>query len=242
MINLNTIQKQSLIQARIQLVNQMQSVFDQTCDAINSDHFEKELIYQGKTLIVDLGRDRRVSSVGGYTTEVIIRIFDNANQVSANQEDARISINGKNTQMFDYRNPNYQQITLTDFTQEQVAIMQFVMEDFKTHLASLQVINNEVVDEGQSQISQGIQSTLEQDTPELITDPAKLTPINVSLEAFSRLVDQVKRLESLNTLTENEKKSVLTLIILVLSGIFFAEDCYQLAIYLYNKLLSLNLY
>ena len=91
MKDLNNLMSEIVIQDRMDLVSEMQSIFDQTCDTIDSDSFEKELKYKDKTLLVDLGR-QRVSSVGGDTTEVIIRIFNSGNKVSANQEDARISI------------------------------------------------------------------------------------------------------------------------------------------------------
>ena len=241
MKNLNNLENEIIIQNKIELVSKMQSVFNNMRTAIDSNAFEKELKFKDKTLVVDLGRQRD-SSVGGVTTEVIIRIFNSGNQVSENQEDARISINGKKTQMFDYTNP-YEEIKLKDFTPEQVEIMQFVKEDFEKQLKSLKFEEpNKISEEIQEDIAQEIQIP---NNSELITDPSKLLPegmkpANVSTQDFLRLVGQVSRIQGVIELAENNKKSLLAVTFAVLSFIFFAEDCYQMAIWLYHKLLALN--
>jgi len=248
MKDLNNLVSEIVIQDRIDLVSEMESVFDQMCEAIDSDSFEKELKYKDKTLVVDLGRQKSDRAPGIKTTNVIIRIFHEGTPLEADQEEERIYMNGEATDYFNYA--VFNNVKLKDFTPEQVAIMQFVKEDFEKQLAILQGRNQEEVNEDLNEIFEEIQEDIAEEiqipkSSEVITDPSELLPegmrpANVTAQDFLRLAAQVARIQGVIELAEKNKKSALMITFAVLSYIFFAEDCYQHAIWLYHKLLALN--
>ncbi|MBI96285.1 hypothetical protein CL656_03985 [bacterium] len=242
MKDLNKLAAENIYKKRLEMVEDMEKLFSDILQEIKDAAFKKILKFKDKTLLVDIGRERKNTSTP-YTTNVIIRIFHEGSPIVANEEEERIYFNGKATDYFNYAEPN--RIPLKDFTPDQIEIMQFVKEDFEKQLESLQGEDvNEIFEEIQEDIAEEI-SEQEQDSTQLITKPSDLLPkgvqpANVSTQEFLRLAGQVARIQGIIDLAEKNKKSLLMITFTVLGFIFYTKDCYQFSVWLYHKLLSLH--